>query len=382
MKFNSQYIDVYSHSSHQNNRKTKSRGRLKSVLCFLLCIAIFLSLVSMYCLGVYVEQDKYENSIDTDQPYLPSSSNKNDEFDISDAIETVVGIYVYNDNTDCYASGVIISQDGYIATADHIFKNIYSAKIVVYDLEGRYYNAAFVGGDSKSDIAVIKIEKQGLKYSNLTLSPINTGDKVFCVGCPMDTSLAMSVTSGIISGKDRRFTTDNGHKSIKMLQTDASINPGCSGGGLFNSVGQLVGINSSKVVDEYYEGVGFAVPIETVVEVVNDIIEQGSAKTRTSLGINYDCIDYTSAIKNGTHCGILIKSVNVNSGLYGLGVKPHDIILSINGNKIYNENIFLNEIEGLNIDDTVELVIYTNDFSQYEITSKLTEEKPTTNYNG
>ena len=382
MSFNSQYVDIYSHSSHQNIRKTKSRGRLKSILCFLLCITVFISMLAMYCLGVYVEQIKSKNTVDTNKTYLPSSTLKNENAEISNAIESAVGIYVYNDNSDCYASGVVISQDGYIVTADHIFKNIYSAKILVYDSSGEYYNGAFIGGDSKSDVAVIKIEKTGLKYSEITNTEVKIGESVYSIGCPMDSSLAMSVTSGVISGKDRRFTTDNGHKSIKMLQTDASINPGCSGGGLFNSFGQLVGINSSKVVDESYEGVGFAVPIETVNSVVSSIIEQGTAKSRASLGIKYDCIDYATAIKNGKHCGIIINSIKVNSGLYGLGVNPQDIIISINGKKIYDENVFLNEIEGLKIGDDVKLVIYNKDYSQYEISSKLTEEKPTTNYNG
>jgi len=380
MKLNKQYVDVYSHSSQQNIRKTKSRGRFKSILCFLLCVSIFISMLAMYCLGIYIEQRKNKNTVDTNKTYLPSSTIKNEDTEINNAIESVVGIYVYNDTSHCYASGVVISQDGYIVTADHIFKNIYSAKILVYDLNGEYYNGAFIGGDSKTDIAVVKIEKTGMKYSEMTKKEVKLGESVYSIGCPMDNSLAMSVTSGVISGIDRRFLTDTGHKSIKMLQTDAPINPGCSGGGLFNSAGALVGINCSKVVDESYEGIGFAVPIETVSEIVNAIIEQGAAKSRASLGINYDCIDYASAIKSGKHCGIVINSIKVNSSLYGLGINPQDIIISINGKRIYDESVFLDEIENLNIGDNVKLVIYNKDYSQYEISSILTEEKPTTNY--
>ena len=383
MKTNNTFTDIYSHSSSLNNRNSKSRGRIKSVLCFLLCFAMFLSLLFFYCLGIYVENSKNKPAVNTDNKYNTPQNDLTQTVELSNAINTVVGLYIYNDKQESYASGVIISQDGYIVTADHIFKNIFSPKILVYDSLGNYYEAAFIGGDIKSDVSVIKIEKTNLPYSDInSKTNANIGETVFSIGCPMDKSLSMSVTSGIISGKNRRFKTDTGQKSLKMLQTDAPINPGSSGGGLFNSKGELIGINCSKVVDESYEGVGFIIPNEVLSKVVNDLIQYGSVRNRACLGFSYECCDYTNSLKLGKNCGLVVKTIKINSGLYGMGVNPSDIIISINGKKIYDEEIFLDEIENYNIGESINLVISDNSFNQYEISVKLIEDNPSTNYIG
>ena len=195
MKTNNTFTDIYSHSSSLNNRNSKSRGRIKSVLCFLLCFAMFFSLLFFYCLGIYVENSKNKPAVNTDNKYHTPQNDLTETAELSNAINTVVGLYIYNDKQESYASGVIISQDGYIVTADHIFKNIFSPKILVYDSLGNYYEAAFIGGDIKSDVSVIKIEKTNLPYSDInSKTNANIGETVFSIGCPMDKSLSMSVT--------------------------------------------------------------------------------------------------------------------------------------------------------------------------------------------
>ena len=380
MNIKRSFVDIYSHSNSSNNKNSKSRGRVKNALCFLLCVIILFGMIGFYYLGAKVEQSNNNSAIGvTNAPQKHTESRGN--VIIDDAINSVVGIYVYNDTTDCYGSGVAISHDGYIVTADHLFKNINSPKIIVYDSKGEYYKAAFIGGDLKSDIAVIKIEKTDLTFSNLTSVDTNVGDKVYSISCPMDKSLSMSVTSGIVSGVDRRFKTENGTKSLKCIQTDAPINPGSSGGGLFNSYGDLIGINCSKIVDESYEGVAFAIPSQTLIEVVTDIINYGKCKSKADLGIEYECVDYTTALKSGVNCGLYINKIYINSGLYGLGIKEFDTILSINDVKIYEEDVFLNILEESSVGDKVKLVI-SNSYNQFEVYTTLIEYKSKTNYVG
>ncbi len=382
MKQNNTYVDIYSHSSSVSNRSFKSKGRFKGILCFLLLVAVIFSALIFYILGYMVanQVSKPSGSNDNYTAKL-NTEDKNTSFDA--IIKRTVGIYVYNSDKEAYASGVIVSQDGYIVTSDHIFKGINSPKILVYDSSDNYYNAAFIGGDYVSDLAVIKIEKTGLEFVNLnTENTVKAGDRVYSVGCPMDKSLSMSITSGIVSGTDRRIKTENGNKSLKMIQTDAAINPGCSGGGLFDLNGNLVGINTSKIVDEAYEGVGFAIGLEATANVTDSIIRYGNVPSRASLGIGYESRDYTTASKNGNNCGILINSIKLQSELYGVGINQGDVIISINGKKIYDESIFLDEIEGLKVGDNVKLVIATTDYKQLEIEAKLISSAPKTNFIG
>lgn len=382
MKQNNTYVDIYSHSSSVSNRSLKSKGRVKSILCFLLLVAIIFSTFIFYFLG-YAIGNVASNAADSNNNYVAKLTDDEDSTAFEAILKRTVGIYVYNSDKDAYASGVIISQDGYIVTSDHIFKGINSPKILVYDSADNYYNAAFIGGDYVSDIAVIKIEKTGLDYIDLNAEvTAKAGERVYSVGCPMDKSLSMSITSGIVSGTDRRIKTEEGNKSLKMIQTDAPINPGCSGGGLFDSNGNLIGINTSKIVDEAYEGVGFAIDVRTVAYVTDNIIRYGNIPTRASLGIGYESRDYTTALKDGKNCGIIINSIKLQSGLYGVGIKQGDVIISINGKKIYDESIFLDEIEGLKAGDNVKLVIVTADYNQLEVETKLISSAPKTNYIG
>ncbi len=377
------YIDIYSHSSTKT-RNFKSRGKIKSILCFSFCLLLFLSTFGFYFLGATVEKHKKKTDpIDISgavQQSQSSAYNKN----ISEASKCIVGIYVYNDVNSCYGSGIVVSQDGYIATSDHIFKNIFSPKILVCDEKGEYISAAFIGGDKKSDIAVIKIEKTGMQFANISTveAKANVGETVYAIGCPMNKSLSKSVTSGILSGKDRRYVDEHGKRSLKSLQTDAPINPGSSGGGLFNAKGTLIGMNTSKVVDESYEGIAFAVPTETLKEVVSSLIEKGTVSNRSQLGVNYTTLDYETAIMQRKSCGLLITGVSVNSSLYGMGITQGDIIISIDGKKITGEEVFLDEIEKLQPGDSVELTFAKEQYKEYKLTATLIEEKSQTSYIG
>ncbi len=384
MNQNDKYIDIYSHSL-VNNKPNKSRGSLKNVLCFFILLILIAIIVLSYCLGALIAKKSINTKQTVNQSIKETVQSNFEAFapELSNALDCVVGIYIYNDKNDNYATGTIVSSDGYIVTNDHVFAGVESPRIVVFDKDKRYFKAAFIGGDSKFDLAVIKIETASLNCADLNDMVLpELGMRVYSVGCPINESLSFSVTSGVISGVNRRIRTNESIYPSKLIQTDASINPGSSGGPLLNSRGQVVGINCLKMVDESLEGLGFAIPLEIVNPIVNDIIEFGEVKNRAQLGISYSCNEYTQSLSNGTTCGIVINNIKPLSDLNGKGIESGDIIIMINGKRIFRESDFLDEIEACSIDDEVRLTVSSKDGAQFEVVSRLITEKSKTSYIG
>ena len=391
MQPDSNYVDIYSHTgkfdtvnAEKNIRTKKSRRILKSILCFLVIFILCATTVSAYIAGVLIGKkskiDLTPAAINTVSQSI-SSAESSVYKEITDAMDSVLGICVYNGKEGSFASGVVISTDGYIITNDHVFSNIPSPDIKVYDKDGNFYNAAFIGADSKYDIAVIKIEKLNLKPAKLSYD-VAVGEKAYCIGCPLDSTLSMTVTEGIVSGVNRRIGSLINEYSPRLIQTDAAINPGCSGGAIINSSGRVIGISCSKVSDYSYEGIGFAIPINDAMRIANILIENGSVTGRAKLGITYNCISYGQALVSGTDCGIVIKSIDILSDLYGKGFGSGDVITSINGQKITCEDNFLSVIEACAPNDKVTLTITTQSGLSRETDIILTEEKPTFSYEG
>ncbi len=390
MRHSREYVDIYSHTGDinsptviKNQRTKKSRGILKGILCFLVITSCCTLTVCAYIFGIFIGRKSESKSQVV--PNITESSidvaQNNFKTGIIDAIDSVIGICVYNGTQSTFASGVIISNDGYIITNDHIFSGIKSPEIKAYDADGNYYNAAFIGADAKSDIAVIKIEKLGLTAAK-TAKSVSIGQRVYCIGCPMDSTLSLSVTQGIISGINRRVGSLTNEYSPRLIQTDAAINPGNSGGALINESGQVIGISCSKVSDYSYEGIGFAIPIDEAITMANQLIENGSISGRAKLGISYTAINYGQALATNSVCGICINSVEVLSDLYGKGFGKGDTITAINGNRIKSEDDFLSIIESSKPNDKITLSITTVGGMTRETEVILMEEKPIFSYSG
>ncbi len=387
-----EFVDIYSHSGVievqrkvKDKESIKSRGILKSILCFLVVFFCFVITVLSYAIGTYIGRNGHIDTVLNNSENISEGSVIVSQDRITpgfkEAMQSIVGICIYNGNAGNYASGVIISDDGYIITNDHIFSGISSPKIKAYDADGNYFDAAFIGADSKTDIAVIKIEKLGLKSAK-SYSNASVGQRAYCIGYPLDTSLSLSVTEGIISGLNRRVNSINGEYSPRMLQTDAAINPGNSGGAIVDESGRILGISTSKIGDTAFEGIGFAIPIEEALNVANEIILNGSVYGRAKLGITYTAVDFGKAISAGIPCGICIKSVDILSDLYGRGIGEGDTITAINGKKIRNEDDFLIVIESLKPNDRVSLSITTSNGMTRETEAVLMEDKPEFSYIG
>ena len=183
-------------------------------------------------------------------------------------------------------SGVIIDEGGYIITNNHVINGDSgtASAITVRLTNGKSYDAKIIGADSDSDIAVLKIEAEGLTAAAIgTSSTLVVGEEVVIIGNPLGT-LGGSVSNGIISALDREITVEN--ETMNLMQTNAAVNPGNSGGGMFNMAGELIGIVNAKYLDTGIEGLGFAIPIDDAVKVANEILEYGYVRGRVSLHIS------------------------------------------------------------------------------------------------
>ena len=178
-------------------------------------------------------------------------------------------------------SGVIISKDGYIVTNNHVIDSANTIKVRLTN--GEVYDAALIATDSKSDVAVIKIDAKDLTCATVGNSDnLLVGDSVIAIGNPLG-SLGGTATDGIISSLNREVTVNN--EKMNLIQTNAAINSGNSGGGLFNAAGELIGIVNAKSVGSSVEGLGFAIPINDVMKVVDQLIENGYVTDRATLGV-------------------------------------------------------------------------------------------------
>ena len=268
-------------------------------------------------------------------------------------------------------SGVIISEDGYIVTNHHVIKNAQS--ITVRTTDGKEYPAELIGTDEKSDIAVIHIDASNLKPAEIgDSSLIKVGDTAVVIGNPLGT-LGGTVTNGIISALDRQLTINN--QALNLIQTNAAINNGNSGGGLFNGQGQLIGIVNAKESGTtssgaIIEGLGFAIPVNEAMDIANQLIESGYVTDRATLGVSLQTLDYDY---RGRKAGLYITDVIDGSGADNAGLQPYDRILKADGTEItqYSDLSYL--LQKKQIGDTIELTI---DRDGQEITCTVTLTAP------
>lgn len=264
-------------------------------------------------------------------------------------------------------SGIIISNDGYILTNNHIINSSDSSvyyevskatKVYVYLYNDETaYEATIIGTDEETDLAVIKIEKDGLTAAELGDSDsVKIGEFAMAIGNPL--GMQSSVTSGIISAVNRKVTSEDG-TTYNLIQTDAAINSGNSGGALINSEGKVIGINTLKLSGSGIEGMGFAIPINDTIDIYKQLIEKGKV-LRPYIGIGGIDLDDVNAKHYNLPTGIYIKEINSNSPAASSDLKTGDVITAIDGIEVKTMDE-LNEIKNKkNIGDEVTLDVYRN----------------------
>ncbi|MGM9975193.1 MAG: S1C family serine protease [Clostridiaceae bacterium] len=252
-------------------------------------------------------------------------------------------------------SGVVISEDGYIVTNNHVIEDADSVNIRLRD--GETYEAVLVGTDEKTDIAVLKIEASGLKSAVLGESKsLKVGQSVVAIGNPLG-ELGGTVTSGIVSALDREIQLEG--ETMNLLQIDAAINPGNSGGGLFDGQGNLVGVVVAKSAGTGVEGLGFAIPIDDAKGIIEDLISNGYVTGRVVLGVSvYEISDRESAKKFGTnYLGVYVNEVTEGSNAARAGIKKGDSIVSINGEDITTIEDLTSILADHSVGDTLKITV-------------------------
>ena len=266
-------------------------------------------------------------------------------------------------------SGIIATSDGYIITNAHVVEGASSLKVILSD--GTSYEAQLVGSDSITDLAVIKIDATGLQAAEFGSSgDLEVGDSVMAIGNPGGLELSSSVTQGIVSALNRQITNSETGYTMDCIQTDTAINPGNSGGALVNMYGQVVGINSSKIVAEGYEGLGFAISIDDAQSVISNLKEYGYVKDRAVLGITGQYLDSMSARFYGLTSGMYVASIS-NESVSNAGITQGCIITKIDDTDITSSSTITSYVSKLKPGDTVTLTV-VNDLTGRTFTADVT----------
>lgn len=350
-------------SSDKENKKNPTF--LKNAFVPFVCSGLATVLVIGVCFGVPNIKNKIIGTSNNNSLSITSgpAANKISATDYSNTsiavankvLPSIVGISIdYTVNSmfgqsstaKASGSGIIISEDGYILTNNHVINSSSSnsnsyyqiteannLKVTLYN-DDTEYDAKVIGSDSQTDLAVIKIEKTGLTAAELgDSSAVQVGEFAMAVGNPL--GLQSSISCGIVSAKDREVTDTDTKTTYHVIQTDAAINSGNSGGALVNADGKVIGINTLKLSGTGVEGIGFAIPINSTIDVYKELISKGKI-SRPFIGITGIDLDEATAKKNNLVEGIYVKSIENFSAAEKAGVKVGDVIIEADGSSVKN----------------------------------------------
>lgn len=286
---------------------------------------------------------------------------------------SVVNITVYSSQSIAAlgsGTGIVMSEDGYIITNAHVVNGGTNVNVTFSDDTNA--NGVIVGMDTATDLAVVKVDMTGLKPAQFgDSSALRVGERIVAIGNAG--GLSSTITQGIVSGLDRDI--GDGARSLKLIQVDAAINPGNSGGPLINRVGQVVGINSSKIASVEYEGIGFSIPINEAKPIIESIISHGYVKGRAVLGVSVVELNSSNGPINGLPSeGVCIMEFTQDSDLPSKGVQLRDVIVEANGKDIVTTDDLLTELDKYSPGDMFNLVIYRATTKQtYSVDVRLIE---------
>ncbi|MBR4865858.1 MAG: trypsin-like peptidase domain-containing protein [Clostridia bacterium] len=281
---------------------------------------------------------------------------------------SVVGIKISSQMGGGTGSGVVMTTDGYILTNAHVVDDAMSIQVYLYD--GSEYTATLVGSDEATDIAVIKVDATGLSAATFGNSDtLQIGEDVVAIGNPLGLDLSFTVTRGIVSALNRNIAV--GGYAMTLVQTDAAINPGNSGGPLINCYGEVIGITSAKIMSDYsastVEGIGFAIPVNSALEVAEDLAVHGHVTGRPWLGI----VIQTQYGQQGNQFvyQVVVTEVEPGSPAAACGMQVGDVIRKFGGVEVANNTELLAERDNYSPGDTVEILVERDGT---EVTLKMT----------
>ena len=301
-------------------------------------------------------------------------------------VSTTTNIYGYTTTSAATGSGFVLSEDGYVATNHHVIEKAAkdpSVPITVTFQNGDSYKAKLVGSEAENDVAVLKIQAQGLKAVVLGDSDkLVVGEAVYAIGNPLG-ELTYTLTDGLVSALDRVITTGSGNdaNSMNMLQTNCAINSGNSGGPLFNARGEVIGITTAKMstsdkATATVEGLGFAIPINDVKVIITDLIEHGYVTGKPYLGVTVSSVTEAEAQRYNLQVGAYVESVEEGSCAEKAGLQVGDIITAIDDTVVTTHSALIATKATYRAGDTVTLKIVRN-HQPMELQVTFDEEPPT-----
>lgn len=399
-----QQLQYSANQDNTNTSKQKGSVRIRTLITLCIICGIIGSSVSA---GIFAALFKNNNSQGNSFSYKPNNSLSGDLTDYSgnktsdDSKKQDVTIVVDNVSSPATAvaqkvtpsivgirvttitdygpygeyqskgegSGVIYTENGYIITNYHVIEKMLTSSgeknpdstMTVYlnQNTSNEYIGKVIGYDKSADLAVIKIEASGLTAIEIGNSDsIKVGDIAIAIGNPGGLEFMGSTSQGIISGLNRSIQTEGSYENLKLIQTDAAINPGNSGGALCDVTGKLIGINSVKLVETGYESMGFAIPVNDVIEICDDIIKNGSSSS-VYLGLEFN-ENFTAETlkKQGYPEGIVVNSVAQNSPAHKAGFETDDILTNFNGKEIRSTDDLISAKKECKSGDTVSAKVY------------------------
>ncbi len=339
-------------------------------------------------------------------PVPSGDSSSLSTIQIAESAEKInVGIMIYGKTNSFISSsstsligegsGIVMGVDKtntytYIITCAHVISEASNSgyTMTVQDSDGNTYDGIMVGYDAKTDIGVIKIAATGLQAAEFgDSSSLKKGQKVYAIGNPGGMEFFGSFTDGMVSSIDRPISSESGYE-MKCIQHTTPINSGNSGGALLNEFGQVVGINSSKIVSTGYEGMAFAIPISDAKPIIDDLIVNGYVTNRPKLGISYTAAmqyqQYAMIIKqNNLPAGsLVIRDISPDSSLASTKVELYDLIIAVDGVDLDSADVLLDKIENGKVGDEITLTICRIDgedysVSKFDVKVKLVEDTGT-----
>lgn len=293
----------------------------------------------------------------------------------SSVIDSVVSISSMTSSGTSSGTGIIMSSDGYVITNHHVITGALVISVLTND--NQEFEAALVGSDEMSDLAVLKIDARGLKAAEFgDSSKLRVGDSVVAIGDPLGVQLRGTMTNGIISAINRDLTV--GDRTMTLIQTNAALNNGNSGGPLINCYGQVIGINTVKMSSYYtattsVEGLGFAIPISVAKPIIDELIENGYVAGRPAIGISGDSLPSYYRTYYRLPDGVYVTSVNEGSDAKAKGIREGDIVTAINGERISSIDELNTVKNQYAAGDEVTLTIYRSG-AYYEVTVTLVDQ--------
>lgn len=293
----------------------------------------------------------------------------------SQCIDSVVSITYQSGSSGSTGTGVVISDTGYIVTNCHVVEG--ATQIVVQLSDERKLQATLIGADKASDLAVLLVDAEELTPATFGDSEaLRVGDMVCAIGDPLGVELRGTMTNGIISAINRDITT--GGRTMTLIQTNAALNSGNSGGPLINCFGQVIGINTMKIGDYMsasgVEGLGFAIPSTTVKSIVDQLIAQGYVSGRPYIGIDGEEVSDLYQYYYRLPEGLFLTEVVSGTDAQTKGLLEGDILISLDGTKITNAEDLTTVLGGYEVGDTIEAIIFRNN-RQYSVELTVEEAK-------